>query len=108
LLDENGQLGLHLFYLETKMSVKYLCMLFGITPSTCCRYINKLMNLIVKQLKNNQYARPSGEKMNEFAQMIALREPTAYDVIGFMDGVSLACECESDGIQNSYYNGDQW
>ncbi len=36
---------------------------------------------------------PNTEKMDEFAQMIKLREPLADDVIGFMDGVSLKTEC---------------
>ena len=49
---------------------------------------------------------PNKEKMEQFAQMIKLREPLADDVIGFMDGLSLTTECMDDRLtQNTYYCG---
>jgi hypothetical protein len=107
-LDSRGQLGLFLFYIGSKMGTKHLCLIFGITPSCCCRFVNKLLRLVVKQLSTNKHARiefPSDEKMETFAAMIGNREKIANDVIGFMDGLSLSTECSSTPeIQNSFYN----
>lgn len=108
-IDYNSQLGLFLFYLGSKMAIKHLCMICGVTPSTCCRVIIKMLALAVRRLKHNEHAAirfPSPEVMEEFAQMIQRREPMAVDVIGFMDGLSVPCECTCDEIvQNSFYNG---
>ena len=42
--------------------------------------------------------------MVEWAQMIERRKPIATDVIGFMDGLSLHFECNSDTYeQNAMY-----
>jgi hypothetical protein len=43
-LDENGKLGLYLFYIGSKMDVKHLCLLFGVTPSSCCRVIKHMLS----------------------------------------------------------------
>jgi hypothetical protein len=49
---------------------------------------------------------PSNEKMQQFAQMIELHEPSVDDVIGFMDGLSLSSECTDErNTQNAYYCG---
>jgi hypothetical protein len=49
---------------------------------------------------------PNEEKLNEFTAMISRREPQVTDVVGFMDGLSLAVECSSDeSEQNAFYNG---
>ena len=44
--------------------------------------------------------------MQTFASMINNREHSFDDVIGFMDGVSLATECTSEATtQNAFYSG---
>jgi hypothetical protein len=44
--------------------------------------------------------------MQMFASMINDREHSIDDVIGFMDGVSLATECTSEAMaQNAFYSG---
>ena len=44
--------------------------------------------------------------MQKFALMINSCEPSIDDVIGFMDGVSLATECTSERTtQNVFYSG---
>ena len=41
-----------------------------------------------------------------FASMINNREPSIDDVIGFMDGISLATDCTSERTtQNAFYSG---
>ncbi len=46
------------------------------------------------------------QKMQMFAEMIRLREPTISKVIGFMDGLGLATEMTDERIQqNAYYCG---
>ena len=44
--------------------------------------------------------------MQMFASIINNREHSIDDVIGFMDGVSLATECTSEAtMQNAFYSG---
>lgn len=98
-----------LFYLGNTMPYKHLCLIFGITPSACSRIINKMLERVVNRLRYHPYARvkfPNNEKMQEFARMIELREPSVDDVIGFMDGLSLSSECTDErDTQNAYYCG---
>jgi hypothetical protein len=44
--------------------------------------------------------------MREYADMVQLQEPKVDNIIGFMDGVSLFCECTDERIvQNAFYCG---
>ncbi len=46
------------------------------------------------------------QKMQQFAEMISIREPMILNVIGFMDGLGLATEMTDERIeQNVYYCG---
>ncbi len=68
-----------------------------------------MLKAIPCALRRHQFAKvefPDERKMVEWAQMIERREPMATDVIGFMDGLSLHSECNSDTYeQNAMYNG---
>ena len=33
-LDYNGELGLYLFYVGSQIKIKYLCLIFGVVPTT--------------------------------------------------------------------------
>lgn len=109
LLPMSGQLGLYLMYIGSKMGIKHICLLFGVTPSSCSRVIIKMMHKLVRVLKRNDFAAvrfPSEEKACDFAELISSREPQAKNVIGFMDGLSLHTECTSEQLtQNAFYNG---
>ncbi len=63
----------------------------------------------MKRLRYHPLARikfPDEQKMQMFAEMIHLREPTISNVIGFMDGLGLAMEMTDKRIQqNAYYCG---
>jgi hypothetical protein len=51
--------------------------------------------MTVKWLRFHPLARikfPDEQKMQQFAEMISLREPTISNIIGFMDGLGLATE----------------
>ena len=49
---------------------------------------------------------PDEQKMQRFAEMISLCEPTISNVIGFMDGLGLAMEMTDERIQqDAYYCG---
>lgn len=109
LLDSKAQLGLYLTYIASRMGVKHLCLIFGITPSTCSSIINKMLRLVVRKLSRNIYSKisfPTEEKLQQFEDSIAMREPMARGVVGFMDGLSLHTECTSEAeVQNAFYNG---
>jgi len=54
LLDESDQLGLILlFYRNSTLRVKHLCLLFGVTPSVVRRCICEMMHLIVNILEHD-------------------------------------------------------
>ena len=67
LLDNPGQLGLFLYYVNSKMEEKHLAVIFGVTPSTVSRYIDKIRRLVIRRLKRNPRSRiqwPSREAMH--------------------------------------------
>ena len=108
-LDRNGELGLYLFFVGSQMKIKYLCLIFGIVPTTATVTIYKVMRRICRILKTHPAARvifPDDNQMREFAEMIQIREPMVNNVIGFVDGLSLPVQCSDDILlQNAAYNG---
>jgi hypothetical protein len=91
------------------MTIKWLCLIFGITPSPCCRILNRILRMTVKRLRFHPLASivfPNEEKMQRFVEMISLCEPTIANVIGFMDGLGLATQMTNERLkQNAYYCG---
>jgi hypothetical protein len=91
------------------MGNKHLCLIFGITPSTCIDILNKMLLLVVHKLKRHPVVEvkfPDAEKMERFAHQINEHEPIVNNVIGFMDGLALQSKCTSEPIkQNSMYRG---
>jgi hypothetical protein len=102
-------LGLLLCYLGSQMKMKWMCLIFGITPTPCSCILKRILHMTVKWLCFHPLARikfPNKQKMLLIADMISLREPTMSDVIGFLDGLGLATEMTSKRIQqNAYYCG---
>ena len=83
ILDNSGRLGLNLFWVGSAMQTKYLCMIFGVVPSSANIIIDKLRSLICRRLQANdrlQIAWPNGVKMEEWARFI-----TAYYQNGHVD-----------------------
>jgi hypothetical protein len=68
-----------------------------------------MLVLVINKLQSHPDALvkwPSEEKMEVFDRMVRRRESRVSKVIGFMDGLSLLTECDSDPtIQSSFYNG---
>jgi hypothetical protein len=108
-LPPDGMLWLLLCYLVSQMTLKWLCLIFGITPTPCSRILKRILCMTVKRLHLHPIARikfPNEQKMRWFADMISLREPTIANIIGFMDGLGLATEMTSERLQqNPYYCG---
>lgn len=109
LLNNFGELGLILFYLNSTMKLKHLCSLFGITPSSASRIISTMLKRIIKYLYHNNDAKvifPDNATKARFAEMVQRREPTLNNIIGFIDGLSLAVECSDNQTeQKKMYNG---
>jgi hypothetical protein len=109
LLLPDGMLGLLLCYLGSQMTIKWLCLIFGITPSPCSHILKRILHMTVKRLRNHPLARiefPNKEKMRLFMDMISLHEPSISNTVGFMDGLGLAMEMTCEQIeQNAYYCG---
>jgi hypothetical protein len=107
----DGMLGLLLCYLGSQMSIKWLFLIFGITPSPCSCILKKNLRMNVKRLHSHPLASiqfSNEQKMQQFTEMISIREPTITNVIGFMDGLGLATKCTDERIQqNAYYCGYQ-
>jgi hypothetical protein len=108
-LPPDGMLGLLLCYLGSQMTIKWLCLILGITPLPCSCILKTNLCMTVKRLRYHPLARikfPDEQKMQMFAEMIRLREQTISNVIGFMDGLGMATEMTDERIQqNAYYCG---
>ena len=50
-LPPDGMLGLLLCYLGSQMTIKWLCLIFGITPTPCSRILKKILRMTVKRLR---------------------------------------------------------
>ena len=108
-LPPDGMLGLLLCYLGSQMTIKWLCLIFGITSMPCCCILKTILRISVKWLRFHPLARikfPDEQKMQHFEEMISIREPTILNVIGFMDGLGLEMEMTNERIQqNAYFCG---
>jgi hypothetical protein len=102
-------LGLLLCYLGSQMTIKWLCLIFGITPTSCSCILKKGLRMTVKRLRFHPLARikfPDEQKIQQFAEIVSIREPRISNVIGIMDGLGLATEMTDEKIQqNAYYCG---
>jgi len=108
-LPPDGMLGLLLCYLGSQMTMKWICLIFGITTTPCSCILKKNLCMTVKRLRFHPLTRikfPDEQKMQQFAEMISTHEPTISKVIGFMDGLGLATKMTDERIQqNAYYCG---
>jgi hypothetical protein len=92
-LPPDGMLGLLLCFLGSQMIIKWLCLIFGITPTPCSCILKKNLHMTVKRLRFHPLARiklPDEQNTQRFAEMISTHEPTILNVIGFMDRLGLA------------------
>ena len=68
-----------------------------------------MLKLVVERLHHHPIAVikfPSLERMQQFAEMVRISQPTINDVIRFMEGVTFASECNSEILnQNAFYSG---
>lgn len=108
-LDQSGRLGLCLFYLNSNLGLKHLSMIFCVSESTVLYTVNKIIKKIIFYLKDNVKSAikfPTAAKMEYYASLVARREPTITNVIGFVDGLSLPVQCSEDPeTQSLMYNG---
>jgi hypothetical protein len=76
-------------------------------PLVLLLYSKNILRMTVKRLRFHPLARiklSDEQKMQQFAEMMSLREPMISNVIGFMDGLGLAMEMTDERIQqNAYY-----
>ena len=96
LLDSWSQLGLLLFFLNSIMKIKHLCLLFGIPPSIASRTVNKMLERVIHYLQFHDHSKikfPNHAEKVHFATLVQRRKPTIHNVIGFVDGLSIFVEC---------------
>ncbi len=80
---------------------------FGDHPLALLLYSKKNLRMTVKRLRYHPLTRikfPDEQKMQMFAEMIRLREPTISNIIRFMDGLGLAMEMTDERIQQNAYH----
>ena len=109
LIDIQTRVGILILFLNSTMRLKFICMVFGTTPSRTSAVIRSMLRTCVETLRKIDLAKvkwPSEERMAELAEMVANREPEIQDVIGFIDGVRFLVECNGDpNIQTTFYSG---
>jgi hypothetical protein len=108
-LDEAGKLGLYLLYCGSRCHLKFLCMIFGVIPTTASNIINNMMYLVCRKLQDHPFSRvfyPSPAEMAAWAALVQAREPSVNNNCGFVDGVKLPVQCSDDEVeQNAAYCG---
>lgn len=112
LLDNWGLIGLILIYLNSSLSIKHICLIFAIPPTTVSDNIQFMLEKVIFYLKNHHASQikfPTPDEMREFARLVSKRESTIKNIIGFVDGLSLPVQCSSDPedqarMHNGYYN----
>ena len=57
MMTSTAQLGLYLFFIGSTMRIKHLCLIFGVTPTVCSKVINKMLELVVQNLRRHPLAR---------------------------------------------------
>ncbi len=94
-----------LCYLGSQMTIKWLCLIFGITRSPCSCILKKFF-VRLQYYPLAQISLPDEQKMQAYAEMISLHESTVQNVIGFIDGLGLMTKMTSEKLkQNAYYCG---
>jgi septum formation inhibitor-activating ATPase MinD len=68
-------LGLYLFYIDSTMGIKNLCLIFGITPTVYSRVINQMLSLVVQKLNRHPLA---SVKFPDVEQMAILPTRSIY------------------------------
>jgi hypothetical protein len=71
------QLGVLLFYLASKMTYKYLALLFGTGEGKISKILKKLLVKVVVQLKGNHAAQvrlPNETECTELVELVVNRE----------------------------------
>jgi hypothetical protein len=104
ILDNRGRLGLLLFFVNSRMNLKQLSLLFGIVPSSTSLIIDSMLKRSVEKLKHNIHARikfPNNAEMVDYARIIQHRERHVHNVIGFVDGLSIPVQCSDDKYEQS-------
>lgn len=56
-LHFQDKVGLYLVYCGSTLDIDFLCMLFGIVPTTCSEYLEEIRQLICKYLISNPFAK---------------------------------------------------
>jgi hypothetical protein len=101
------QLGILLLFLGSRMSYKFLTLIFGTGEANISKIIAKMLERVVKALENHPDARielPSDVEAARLAAKVRLREETIDNVIGFIDGVLLPIQAPADmATQEQYY-----
>lgn len=104
-----GKIGLTLLYLNSRMNISQLCLIFGTVPTSVSEVINYMLPLIIKKLRHIEASRmkfPTPDQMPALAALVQNCEPLVDNVIGFVNGLSVPVECSADATeQDKYYNG---
>jgi hypothetical protein len=108
-LNFTDRVGLYLMYCGTRCQLKFLSLIFGIVPSIIHYEVIEMKQLIVKKLSVHPQGRikwPTLEEKEYWSSLVNRREPMARNVIGFVDGLAIAVQCnESEEEQSIDYNG---
>lgn len=72
-LDPVGETGLLLIYLGSTMTLKYICLIFGIVPSVASATIRQMLSRCCRKLGQHPFSKvelPNEEKMQEYAELV--------------------------------------
>jgi hypothetical protein len=103
---EVDKLGMLLMFLGSKMSMKFLPLIFGCSERYCSSIIGQLLERVVRVLSVDDLSClrfPPQETLQHLAALVENREPGVRDVIGFIDGVLVPVQSTSETLEQSAY-----
>lgn len=108
-LDAAGALGLILHYLSSTMREVTLQQIFAIIPTTCSRYLQFLLTLLLLTLcamNDACISWPKAEELPELTALVQARHPHLVGAFGTTDGLNIATQTSEDlEVENATYNG---
>jgi hypothetical protein len=109
LLDAHAVLGMLLSFYTDSMTLKSLCLLFGIPPATASRTLDIAEHCLLQTLRANPLAQikwPTLEEQVEWAKKVEAKNALVKGRWGFIDGKNYKVQKPSNAeLQNAMYNG---
>jgi hypothetical protein len=95
-----------MFYICSTLTEGELGHIFGVLQTTVSRVLDTMIRRIINKLRNNPLSLvklPNEQEMRRYADLVAAKEPSATNIMGFLDGFVIPVKCAMQDHAR-YYN----